>query len=1280
MIITFYSFKGGVGRSHSLVETAAQLAKEGSSVLVWDLDLEAPGLQRIPALQPLEAKLKTGTLEVVRRFIDSDCQEIPFKLVKRSIVALELPEPVAAKNGRLDFLLPGRLESYSDRFTAIDWNPLLGDSEMGAAFFLGIARYACDELGYEHLLIDARTGLTHLGALSTLVLPDLVVIVFNLNEQNIAGIQQAHAAIKARKSAGREIKVFPLANMVPYTGRDSKLAALRTEKEERLKEVGLAPEIKLALRPALLLTDAIPTLDEPENSEVRDQYQPLLNMIERETRLLNLYQEEESDEQRFRNDEVREKRAIYQRAKRFEEKVAELFQLLGYRAEVDYKVLDMQFDVKLELQGAVTTHVLVECKKTRRPVGQREVRDFGSKVEAASTRDKRRYQAIMVSENGFVNNARAMADELFVELKSYRELQRSLVDLSPNLDHAIRTFQGTDLERLYVEQQVVWQRDLEKGETPVARGLTESVVAWLDEPGPGVLTLLGDFGVGKSSFCQRLACQLALAYQQDAEKKAPVLIDLRDGGSTTVTLENLLSHHFQQLSSRLFNPQALLHLNRSGHLVLIFDGFDETIAYTEPGHYTENLRQMLRAVEGEAKVILTCRTHYFRDLPEEVRTLQAAGDPRSTPGATALYDLLRERPGSEIAYLREFEEEEIEAYLRKAIAPPRDWRETKQAILATYNLEDLAKRPFLLKLIVKSLAPALERAEEGAKLSIADLYEAYCESWFDHNDLRLTLTREHKVALVHYLARMLWNASRQEVHYEELAEKALDFYSGRRELSYLDKERVDYEVRTALFLHRDSRGYYRFIHRSFLEYFVAATLRQGLATGDPAVLDLAPLTREVALFLLHWPEAEKIPELAATVLEAPYRRRVSENALRLLYFLARDRALPSDAPRDRAAEEEFDPAALRAAMEGIRPAKLCLAGADLRGADLRGADLNGADLQRADLREVDLRGATVAEANLTGANLAFADLRGAEANAARFTGADLNHADLRATDLRKAVLDKVNLAFARLPRARLGGARFAPSTTQGAALLGTQGLPKRFQADSEALQPLLNVGHGAAVFSVAFHPSEPIAASGGWDGRILLWDTAKLINTLEGHENWVLAVAFSPDGKTLASASDDKTVKLWNPQNAKLINTLGHENWVLAVAFSPDGKTLASASYDKTVKLWSVETGERLATVELDVSPWSVTWHPDGHGLTLGRLDGRVTLLKVTDAGLESVVHLWADSEGNQLAFTPDGYALGDPAALDRLRFTHRWAVYEIEDVPERLDPDRVRAAIAELF
>ena len=61
-------------------------------------------------------------------------------------------------------------------------------------------------------------------------------------------------------------------------------------------------------------------------------------------------------------------------------------------------------------------------------------------------------------------------------------------------------------------------------------------------------------------------------------------------------------------------------------------------------------------------------------VPEALRRLGQAPTLVSTQGATRLYEEIQDRPGSEIGYLLEFRETQIDEYLRKALPPPADWQ------------------------------------------------------------------------------------------------------------------------------------------------------------------------------------------------------------------------------------------------------------------------------------------------------------------------------------------------------------------------------------------------------------------------------------------------------------------------------------------------------------------------------------------------------------------------------------------------------------------------------
>ncbi|MCP4654714.1 MAG: restriction endonuclease, partial [bacterium] len=149
-----------------------------------------------------------------------------------------------------------------------------------------------------------------------------------------------------------------------------------------------------------------------------------------------------------------------------------------------YQLDDLQFDIRMKVKtGPLRSYVLVECKKWARPVGQREVREFISKVEHAKKAERLPYRAIMVSHLGFRDQAHKIAEPDFVELLTLRELMLSLVDLRPNLAAAIAGFEGTELQRLYVEQDVVFQSAIRPGAEVEAAALTPAVCAWLERGG-----------------------------------------------------------------------------------------------------------------------------------------------------------------------------------------------------------------------------------------------------------------------------------------------------------------------------------------------------------------------------------------------------------------------------------------------------------------------------------------------------------------------------------------------------------------------------------------------------------------------------------------------------------------------------------------------------------------------------------------------------------------------------------------------------------------------------
>ena len=130
--------------------------------------------------------------------------------------------------------------------------------------------------------------------------------------------------------------------------------------------------------------------------------------------------------------------------------------------------------------------------------------------------------------------------------------------------------------------------------------------------------------------------------------------------------------------------------------------------------------------------------------------------------------------------------------------------------------------------------------------------------------------------------------------------------------------------------------------------------------------------------------------------------------------------------------------------------------------------------------------------------------------------------------------------------------------------------------------------HQARVLSVAFHPAEPLLASGGNDKKIRLWqaEDGQSKGVLASAEHDVSALAFSPDGRMIVAGNfsppKPKHLTLFDyPSGTVRRIFAGHDNVVIATAFHPSGQWLASGGGEnKEILLWRADSGEILSRIE----------------------------------------------------------------------------------------------------
>ena len=208
--VAFYSYKGGVGRTLLVANTAQFLALSGRRVVVLDLDFEAPGLHEKLGDEKVLRRASNG---VLRGAIDELLHTLENSEGKSSLkeASVSVNLPVGSK-GSLILIPAGSAPSQTywaslERLQATLRSPHANGGLAEAVLELQ-ARIA-DEFAPEFLLIDSRTGITELGGLATSLLSDRVVCLTTNTRESVKGTKVVAQALRdaPRLSSQQQLRI-----------------------------------------------------------------------------------------------------------------------------------------------------------------------------------------------------------------------------------------------------------------------------------------------------------------------------------------------------------------------------------------------------------------------------------------------------------------------------------------------------------------------------------------------------------------------------------------------------------------------------------------------------------------------------------------------------------------------------------------------------------------------------------------------------------------------------------------------------------------------------------------------------------------------------------------------------------------------------------------------------------------------------------------------------------------------------------------------------------------
>ncbi|KPA18376.1 repeat-containing protein [Candidatus Magnetomorum sp. HK-1] len=985
---------------------------------------------------------------------------------------------------------------------------------------------------------------------------------------------------------------------------------------------------------------------------------------------------------------------IGSRLKGFITEISDVYSLLNFEVHANERIegLPNSFTIKREVSGigGFTISAVVVCHA--RMTEQEFTYLIDKKTDIQN--EYVDYKWISVTAMGYDGNFREELEKASFSCTTYAELLQTLIPL-------------TDYERKRIDACKAWIDEKWEGKDLFIRPNLETdtifekqlalayFARWLGTDTDNVLIVLGDLGTGKSTLAQFLFYDLARAFLADPLRHpAPILVPLKEVRKE-VSLEGIIISHFAQNQISIdFNRFS--HLVRVGKIIIFFDGFDEMADRVQWKVTQSNFNELLRAGRGRGKIFLTCRTHYFKDRREQVRLIIGKG-PRLSATETVLYREIKQQSGAELVYLKEFSKDQIKDYLRRV--RPESYKENYKKIQRIHNLEELAHRPLLLDLIVNSL-PQLENHQD---VNAANLYTIFTNLWIEREREKghgKVIDSKLKLAILFQLTWQMWHEEKEEIHYTDLVQ-FLKQFEGSRTTKWSNDVLDDIfrEMMTASFLKRDDDGNFSFMHRSFMEFFLARRLHITFSANPKAVssvLNTRRFDRKIIFFLtlLDRPH-NKLKAPLQKILTQPYAKNISENALQILYWSARIGCNMEDEIHDMKILQQKTRENI---PKGIKLSTALLQEMVFEGADLTGADLSSADLTRANINHAILDNANLNAAKMDGVRAEHvraiaANFRQAAIKKASFNGADLTDStfvgvfkdasfvNVKGLDISKKfdptalqpTVQRVCLGGVTNVLAMPDGQSFIMGTDNGLTLVyrlaenkyiwifeddltsikaiarsddgklvayagtGTQIIVRNIQ-NGKKINTLNKHRHD--ITGLSFSPDAKYLASCSLDHRVYVWEMAKgkVKYDLEGHTEAVTCVQFSPKGNILASGGRDKKVRLWNINDGSFIRSLiGHPAPISAICFSPDKNALASAGGGKLISLWSIDTGKQIRSFIGHHGPiTAVKFSPDGSILVAACQDKKVYFWQEENA--RSLYQMKRhEASVNDISFFPDG-------------------------------------------
>jgi WD40 repeat protein/subtilisin-like proprotein convertase family protein len=184
-------------------------------------------------------------------------------------------------------------------------------------------------------------------------------------------------------------------------------------------------------------------------------------------------------------------------------------------------------------------------------------------------------------------------------------------------------------------------------------------------------------------------------------------------------------------------------------------------------------------------------------------------------------------------------------------------------------------------------------------------------------------------------------------------------------------------------------------------------------------------------------------------------------------------------------------------------------------------------------------------------------------------------------------------------------------------------------------------GHRGPITAVALDASRGLAATGGNDGIVRLWDVAAQAPTgavMQPTSTPISLVALSSDGRFVANAAG-RVVRVANVTDGAVIAEITLQGAARALTFAPGAASVVIGDDTGTVTIAPFAPARARVSAAFDAAVTAVAFAPDGARLAVGDAAGVVRLIVPAD-GVQTAATAGWPQPVRWLDFSPDGAVL----------------------------------------